>query len=63
MMVQAYACFYISMEMVNTKEDRGVAGLTGLILATKGAAWGLAAGIILYFLVGRQKEVKKEIAA
>jgi hypothetical protein len=50
-MVQGFACFYIAMEMVKTKEEQGVAGVTGAILAVAGATYGLAAGVILYFVV------------
>lgn len=63
MMVQAFACFYIALDMAKTKEDRGVAALTAVILATRGAAWGLAAGIILHFLIGVASESKQEISA
>jgi hypothetical protein len=50
-MVQGFACFYIAMEMVKTNEERGVAGVIGAILAVAGATYGLAAGIILWFVV------------
>ena len=53
LMVQAFACFFISMELVQTNEERGVAGVTGAILAVSGPTYGLAAGFLLYFLVQR----------
>lgn len=53
LMVQAFACFFIALELVETPEERGVAGITGAILAVSGAAYGLAAGLILYFLIQR----------
>jgi nicotinamide riboside transporter PnuC len=31
--------------------DRGIAGVMAAFLATKGAAWGLAIGVILHFLL------------
>lgn len=52
-MVQGFACFYIAMEMVKTTEEQGVAGVVGTILAVAGATYGLASGIILYFIVQR----------
>lgn len=55
MLVQAFACFYIAMEMVKTKEDRSVAGLTAVILASRGAAWGLCAGVLLFLVIGTFK--------
>ena len=51
LMVQAFACFFIAMEMVTTNEERGVAGITGAVLAISGPTYGLATGILLYFLV------------
>jgi len=52
-MVQGFACFYIAMEMVKTKEEQGVAGVVGAILAIGGPTYGLVAGIILYFVIQR----------
>ncbi|SDP49862.1 hypothetical protein [Desulforhopalus singaporensis] len=51
LMVQAFACFFIAMELAETPEERGVAGVTGAILAVGGPTYGLAAGVILYFFV------------
>lgn len=51
LMVQAFACFFIALELVDTPEERGVAGITGAILAASGAAYGLCAGLILFFIV------------
>ncbi|BBO81698.1 permease [Desulfosarcina ovata subsp. sediminis] len=51
LMVQAFACFFIAMEMTDTNEEKGVAGITGAILATAGPTYGIVAGIILYFVV------------
>ncbi|MFZ5754580.1 MAG: solute carrier family 23 protein [Bacillota bacterium] len=52
LLVQGFACCYIAMDMVKTKEERGVAGIMALFLATKTAAWGLAVGIILHLVIG-----------
>jgi len=57
LMVQGFACAYIAMDMVKTKEERGVAGLMAMFLAAKGAAWGLAAGILLHLIVGVKDQV------
>ncbi|WP_207724709.1 hypothetical protein [Thermanaerosceptrum fracticalcis] len=51
MVVQAFACGYIGMKMLDNNMQRGVAMTMAAILAIKGAAWGLASGIILYFLI------------
>jgi len=58
MIVQGFACGYIAMEMVYTKEERGVSAVMGIILAMKGAAWGLAVGIILHLLIGVNVEAR-----
>lgn len=61
LMVQAFACFFIAMELIETPEERGVAGLTGAILAVGGPTYGLAAGLILYFFIQKLRPaVEKE---
>ncbi|MEW6661426.1 MAG: hypothetical protein ACOY9Y_04475 [Bacillota bacterium] len=50
-MVQGFACFYIAMEMLQTNEERGVAGCIAAVLAVKGATYGLAIGIILWLVI------------
>ncbi|MDR1377380.1 MAG: hypothetical protein LBJ22_07695 [Synergistaceae bacterium] len=51
LLVQGYACAALAMRMCKSEMDRGIAGVMGAFLATKGAAWGLAVGIILHFLL------------
>ena len=63
MIVQGFACGYIAMEMVKTKEERGVAAVMGIILAMKGAAWGLAVGIILHLIIGVNADAKAKAEA
>lgn len=55
LLVQGFACAYIAMDMVKTKEERGVAGIMAIFLAVSTAAWGLAVGIVLHFLIGVNK--------
>jgi len=62
-MVQGFACFYIAMDMVKTNEERGVAGVIGAILAVAGATYGLAAGIILWFIVQKLGVTQKAAGA
>lgn len=57
--VQGFACAYIAMDMVKTKEERGVAGIMAIFLAFRGSAWGLAIGIILHLIIGVFKEAKE----
>ena len=56
MMVQAYACFYIAIEMMKTRSERAIAGVTAVFLAVKGATWGLAIGLLLCFVMGELKQ-------
>jgi len=58
--VQGYATIYIAMDMLPSQEERGVGGLMGVFLAVKGAAWGLATGIVLHLIVGVTDERKAE---
>ncbi|NPV71496.1 MAG: hypothetical protein HPY55_12760 [Firmicutes bacterium] len=51
LMIQGYLCAYLAMEMLQTNLQRGIAGVIGAVLATKGAAWGLGVGIALYLLL------------
>lgn len=52
LIVQGFACAYIAMDMVKSKEERGVAGIMAVFLAFRGAAWGLAVGVILHLIIG-----------
>ena len=61
--VQGFACCYIAMEMVESKEERGCCGITGLVLASRGALWGLVCGAILHILIGVRDEYKKKNVA
>ncbi len=60
LMVQAFACFFIAMELADTPEKRGVAGVTGSILAVGGPAYGIVAGLILYFFIERLGAKKEQ---
>ncbi|MEW6275746.1 MAG: hypothetical protein AB1556_11665 [Bacillota bacterium] len=51
LMLQGYLCAYLAMEMIQNNVQRGIAGIMGCVLAMKGAAWGLGAGIVLYLLL------------
>ena len=57
LLVQGYVCTRLAMKLCITDADRGIAGVMAAVLATRGAAWGLGIGIILYILlVGFKKE-------
>lgn len=58
LLVQGYVCCSLAMEMCKGTIEQGICGVMGAVLATKGAAWGLAVGILLYFLC-YDKEARK----
>lgn len=53
LVVQGFACAYISMGMAKSNVERGVAGIIAVILATQGALWALVSGVALYFMCQR----------
>ena len=44
------------MNMCRTDIERGICGVMGAVLAIQGAAWGLAVGLILFFMLFEAKE-------
>ena len=60
MMVQAWGCFYLSIEMCKTRLEMSIAGITAIFLATKGATWGLCVGLGLCLIMGAFKNAKYE---
>lgn len=51
MLIQGYVSVRVGVMKARTFNDLGIAGVMGAVLATRGAAWGLATGIILYLLI------------
>ncbi|CEH29516.1 Uncharacterized protein BN1090_A2_01954 [Aneurinibacillus migulanus] len=53
MLIQGYLCGYLALEILKDEGNlqKGIAVLVGAVLATKGAAWGLGIGIILWLLL------------
>jgi len=49
--IQGFACVYISMKMVRSNAELGVAGITGGALAVAGPTIGLAVGLVLSFVL------------
>jgi hypothetical protein len=66
LLVTGYLCLVVGMQQVSNAEQYAVAGITGVVLATQGAAWGLATGIVLHLviertsLIGGKKRAKPE---
>lgn len=51
MLIQGFVSVRVGVMKARTLNDLGVAGMMAAILATRGAAWGLASGIILCILI------------
>ena len=51
LLVTGYLCISVAAETLKNSTQMGIAGTMGVVLATYGAAWGLVAGVILYFLL------------
>lgn len=63
LIVQGFICTQLAMNMCRSKVERGVCGVMGAVLAVRGAAWGLAVGLILFFLLFEGKKWKEMAAA
>ena len=63
MLIQGYVSVRVGVMKAKTYNDLGIAGVMGAVLATRGAAWGLAVGIILCLLIqlGNKKEYENYI--
>ncbi len=60
--VQGFACMYIAMDMVKTKEERGITGVMAMFLAFRGAygsLWALAMGIVMHLIIGVNEKEKE----
>jgi hypothetical protein len=53
MLIQGYLCGYLAMDVLKEKGnlEKGIAVIIGAVLATKGAAWGLGVGIVLWLIL------------
>ncbi|KKB44475.1 solute carrier family 23 protein [Bacillus thermotolerans] len=51
LLVTGYVCVQVGMEQIRTPAEQGVAGVTAVVLAIHGAAYGLVAGIVMYLLI------------
>lgn len=51
MLIQGYVSVRVGVMKARTFNDLGIAGVMGAVLATRGATWGLAVGIVLCILI------------
>ena len=66
MAVQGYLCTYLAMEMISTNLQRGIAGMIGGILATRGATWGLMMGVLFWLVLEygtKEEKIAVDLAA
>lgn len=62
LLVQGFICTRLAMMICRSKMDMGIAGVMASVIAVKGAAWGLAAGIVLYLLLSKDIRINSELA-
>ncbi|RAU17707.1 xanthine/uracil/vitamin C permease [Nitrincola tibetensis] len=61
LLITGYLCIAVAVEQIDNATSMGVAGIMGVVLATHGAAWGLGAGLVLWFMIElRSKKALKE---
>ncbi len=51
LLITGYLCISVGVEQIRNATAMGIAGTMGVVLAVYGAAFGLATGVILYFLL------------
>lgn len=56
LIVQGFICTQLAMNMCKRDIERGICGVMGAVLAIQGAAWGLAVGLILFFLLWEKQD-------
>jgi len=56
MILTGFACGYVALGMVKTREDQGIAVIMGVTIFAQGAATGLAVGVVLHLLVNNFKK-------
>ena len=63
LIVQGFICTQLAMNMCRTDIERGICGVMGAVLDIQGAAWGLAVGLILFFMLFEGKKKASEQVA
>jgi len=56
LLVQGYVCCSLAMDMCNDTIEQGICGVMGAVLATRGAAWGLVVGLVLFFICYQKRD-------
>ena len=58
MLIQGFVSFRVGISKARTSLDLGIAGVMAAVLASRGAAWGLATGIVLSLILLLPREKK-----
>jgi hypothetical protein len=61
MLVQGFVSVKVGVMKARTTNDLGIAGMIAAVIATRGAAWGLAVGIVLCVLIKMGKNTKSDV--
>lgn len=51
LLITGYLCIAVAVDQIKDSTSMGVAGIMGVVLAVHGAAWGLAIGAVVWFLI------------
>ncbi|MCW4354526.1 xanthine/uracil/vitamin C permease [Hoyosella sp. YIM 151337] len=60
LLITGYLCLVVGMQQISNAEQYAVAGITGVVLAAQGAAWGIAIGLLLHVVLERTSLVRRE---
>lgn len=60
LLVQGFICLRLGVDMCKDDLDISIASVAGCALAVKGAAYGLAVGIILFFIIKSKTDIRNE---
>ncbi|MBU3092950.1 hypothetical protein K2F40_01685 [Clostridium sp. CM028] len=61
MLIQGYVSIRVGVLKARTANDLGIAGVMAAVVATRGAAWGLAAGIVLCIIIQSGNKPKFDV--
>jgi len=61
MLIQGYVSIKVGVLKARTANDLGIAGIMAAVVATRGAAWGLASGIVLCLLIQLGNKPKLDV--
>lgn len=61
MLIQGYVSIRVGVMKARTFNDLGIAGIMAAVVATRGAAWGLATGIVLCIIIQLGNKPKYDV--